>query len=88
MSVRFLNRCSEGHFKSNGAQSLILLFSLTFEDGAIVTRDAYIVFMKLASREELQTHQVADVPTEMLNLFDKPIMDVSEMQGLLTNISS
>ncbi len=86
MSVHFLNKRSEGHFKSNGAPSLLLLCSDSFEDGAIVTRDAYIVFVKLATRPELQSHQIADIPESLLDFFSQNIVDANQMRAILTKV--
>jgi hypothetical protein len=56
------------NFREMADRSIVLVFSYSFPDGALLTQEAFVLFLKIASRTELEDFSYALItPLEAAN---------------------
>jgi hypothetical protein len=63
------------------AEDLVLLFSLSFDDGAILTKEAFLTFLRKATRDEVITCEYLFLKAEQAALTDYLILTSGDVSS-------
>ncbi len=62
---------------------LVLLYSFSFEDGAILTQEAFVQFLKYAPRDEVVNTDYSFISQEEARLIDMPVLGLYDLPAEL-----
>lgn len=69
--------------KQRPSDELVLLFSYSFEEGALLTQEAFIAFLKNADRAEVVNSEYSFLNAEEARLTDFPIYGLHDLPAEL-----
>lgn len=69
--------------KQRPSDELVLLFSFSFEEGALLTQEAFIAFLKNATRDEVSSMEYSFISAEEARLSDFPTYSLYDLPAEL-----